>query len=223
MKVREVMSSPPVVIGRSSSLRTAVETMIERGVSGLPVVDAHERLVGIVTEGDVIGREVHRGQRRGALHVVADALSGREPRWTFPGSATVGDVMTSSPVTASPREEVHIAARRMIERRVKRLPVVDDYGAVVGVVSRRDVLELFNRTDEEIRADLIERYGSPRWSPEDADLEVEVDDGVVTINGSVLHPMDRAVVDAVAWSVPGVLAVDDRTTPREPDPRPSWQ
>ncbi len=218
MKVSEIMSSPPVTVSPQTSFKAALGLMLERGVSGLPVVQGDDQLVGIVTEADFVSKEAYGGTRRRALDVILDILGGGQSYWARKAEGlTVDEVMTHTPITASPDEDIRAAARRMVG--VKRLPVVDSEGRVVGVVSRHDVLELFRRPDAELRHDLVARYSNPAWSPETARFEVAVVDGVVTLTGSVAHPMDLVVMDSVAWSIPGVVGVHNKLAAREPDPR----
>lgn len=218
MRVQDIMSSPAITAGRFETFKEVVARMLDAGVSGLPIVDDEGRLVGILTEADLIAKEAFGNRRPRPLDVVAEVLGGRQWVWEEKGKARrVYEMMTPVPVRqATPHEDVRVAARRLLD--VKRMPVVDSEDKVVGVVTRRDVLKAFNRPDDDIRDEISARLASPRWAPETAVVGVGVEDGVVSLVGSVLHPMDRPVLDAVAWSVPGVVDVRDDLVSLEPDP-----
>jgi CBS domain-containing protein len=220
MHVREIMTTPVITAGRLELFKDAVTRMLDAGISGMPVTDDDGRLVGMVSEADLVAKEAYGNRRPRALDVVAEVLGGRRWVWEEKGKALrVGEVMTPMPLTvASPEDDVRSAARRLVD--VKRLPVVDQAGRVVGILTRRDVLRSFDRPDADIRDDVAARFESPRWAPETASVDVGVEAGIVTLRGSVLHPMDRPVMDAVAWSVPGVVDVRDELAAREPDPEP---
>lgn len=128
------------------------------------------------------------------------------------------DLMTSEFVCVRPEDTVHTAARTMLDFGVNHLPVLDE-GVLVGVVSRQDVLSVFRRPDEDIRADIERKLHDPLWSPEDVRVSVGVHDGVVSIAGSVRYESDGRVIEQMANAVLGVVAVDAEITAREPDPR----
>ena len=127
--------------------------------------------------------------------------------------------MTTDVVSSAPTEPVGIAVRRMIRHDVRTLPVVEN-GRLVGVLSRHDILRLFDRPDAEIRAQITELLASPLWVPEGHAVQAEVLDGVVILTGSVLHPTDQGVVCSLIRQLPGVIDVVDRLKWREPEPKP---
>ena len=218
MQVRDVMTTPVVTVSPETTFPDLVDRLLEHGISGLPVVDADNQLVGIVTEADLITKEAYGGERRRALAALADLVGGGHTRWAPKGQgATAAQVMTMPVHTARPSESVRAAARRMIEERVKRLPVVDD-GRVVGILSRTDLLRLLHRSDDELRDEVAKLLADPLWSPEGHAVEAAVDDGIVALTGTVRYPMDIAVMTSIVWQVPGVVDVQNRVTPREADP-----
>lgn len=219
MKVSDLMTTPVVTVTPEATFKVALERLLDTGVSSLPVVDADGRLVGIVTEADLVSKEAYGGRRRRPIEVLADLLAGGQTRWAVKARAlTVGQMMSRHVETAGPDEDVRAVARRMVEGRLKRVPVIDE-DRVVGILSRRDLLSLFHRPDEDIRATLVQRLADPLWAPEDAHTQVEVTDGVVTLTGSVRYPMDRPLTEALAWGVPGVVGVRNHLDARERDPR----
>ena len=217
MKASDVMTAPVVTVAPETPFKDVVITLIEHDVSGVPVVDATGRVVGVVTEADLVTKEAFSGRRR-FLAVLSDLLTG-EPWKHKAEGLTAGDVMTRMPVVAAPDDDVGRLARRMLQRGIKRLPVVKD-GALVGIVTRQDLLRAFDRSDDDIAHDIRARLASPLFTPEDQAVTFRVADGVVTLEGSVHYESDRAVVEGMVGSVPGVVAVDSALNYLLPDPRP---
>lgn len=220
MRVRDVMTTPAVTAVPDTPFPDLVDRLLANAVSGLPVVDGAGRPVGIVTEADLVSKEAYGHRRRRALGVLADLLRGRNPDWVAKGAGrTARDVMTAAVVVATPDEDLAAAARRMLEGGHKRLPVVDGEGRVVGIVSRHDVLRSFHRSDAEILADVDRLLGDARRVPETHAVSATVQAGVVSLEGTVQWPSDRALVEAVVARFPGVVAVDDAVEAREEEPR----
>jgi CBS-domain-containing membrane protein len=126
--------------------------------------------------------------------------------------------MTTPAITTSPTEDIRAAAQRMLDRRVKRLPVVEG-GQLVGIVSRRDLLSVFVRPDAEISTELAEKLGSASYAPEDHEVTVSVSGGVVTLDGWVRTDADLPVIEGLARRVPGVVDVIDRVASMSAVPR----
>ena len=220
MRVRDVMTTPAVTAGPDTPFPDLVDRLLANAISGLPVVDADGHLVGIVTEADLVSKEAYGHRRRRALGVLADLLRGRDPEWVGKGAGrTARDVMTSAVGVATPGEDLGAAARRMLEGGHKRLPVVDEDGRVVGIVSRHDVLRPFHRSDEEIAADVNRLLADVRRVPETHAVTASVAGGVATLRGTVQWPSDATLVEAVVARVPGVVAVDAHVPAREEEPR----
>ena len=220
MRVRDVMTTTVVTASPDTPFPELVDQLLHHGVSGLPVVDADHKLVGIVTEADLVPKEAYGGRRRRALEVVADFMAGGESRWAIKAKGQVAsELMTRDVVTVEPKEDLRAAARRIVETGVKRLPVVDADGRLVGIVSRTDLLRVLHRSDDDIRGDLERMLSDPLWAPDGLDLQITVADGVVTLAGTTRFPLDLPVVTSMAWRVPGVVEVCNEATGREPDPR----
>lgn len=221
MRVREVMTTPAITVEADTPFPDLVDRLLTSGITGVPVVDATGTLVGIVTDGDLVPKEAYGGHKRRLLELLADLVSGGETRWVVKARGrTAEHLMTRDVTTIGPDADLRTAARRMVEAGVKRLPVVDGAGDVVGIVSRRDLLRILHRGDDEIRAELEEALVDPRRAPENLDVAVAVEDGVVTFTGSALFPQDVAALTALTWRVPGVVDVRNRAEAREPDPSP---
>ena len=220
MRVSDVMTTEVVTVELTTPYKRLVELMLDRRITGLPVVDDAGRLLGLVTEADLVDKQAYGNPPEGLLGMVHQAVFGppsdvARRAWAL----TAGGLMTSAVHTARPDEEIAPVARRLVEGNVKRLPVVDENGVVVGIVSRRDLLAVFARPDGLIEAHLRRVLADVLTVPEDAEIDdLQVRDGVVWVRGWVHHPSDIAVVAAAVRSVPGVVAADIDLAAREPEP-----
>lgn len=145
--VADIMERDPVTVSPEDSVEALLRTLREHELPGVPVVDGDGRIVGIVTESDLVLVDEEEDLRL-PLHI--DLFGGTiflgrlkpfEDRVKKAIASTVADMMTADPITVGPDTDIHAAARMISERRHNRLPVVDDDGIVVGVVTRLDVLE----------------------------------------------------------------------------------
>jgi CBS-domain-containing membrane protein len=219
LRVRDVMSAPVITVREDAPLKQVITTLLDHSITAAPVVDAEGELVGIVTEADLLSRPAYGPGRSRPLQLVAQYFMGIDPQWPRKAEGlTAKDVMTHAVVTVSPRADVHDAARRMLEQGIKSIVVVDDSRKIVGIVARRDVLSSFAPPDEQVVVAVDRVLHDIRWVPESIDVEAKVAAGIVTLDGSVLHPSDRKVVDAAVRAVPGVVDVVDRLGAREPEP-----
>ncbi|MEU6753842.1 CBS domain-containing protein [Spirillospora sp. NPDC046719] len=198
MLVREAMTSPVVTIPRTATVRQAVRVLHEHDITALPVVDGNGRLVGIVSEMDLL---------RGAFEADPRAFSRPVATPAGPPPRLVEEVMTRDVETARPTTDVAELAATMMRTRHKSVPVLD--GAVLaGIVSRRDLIALLARGDARIRDDVLAAINE--YGPGGHAWEVSVRDGVVVLTG----PADEAarrVADVLARTVPGVTRVSVRT------------
>jgi CBS-domain-containing membrane protein len=221
MRVRDVMTTPAITVSPETPFPALVDRLLSHGVSGVPVIDTSGVIVGIVTEGDLVPKEAYGGHKRRLIQVLGDLVAGGETRWAAKAKGrTAANVMTRDVTTVGPDVELRVAARRLIEAGVKRMPVVDETGHVLGVVSRRDMLQVLHRSDDEIRHELEAALGDPRRAPEHLDVDVVVDDGVVTLTGTALFPQDVAVLTSMTWRLPGVVDVSNHVQSQAPDPKP---
>jgi predicted transcriptional regulator len=181
--------------------------MVRHRVSGLPVVDEGGKLIGILSEGDFIRREAGRDRPHGVS--LLDAVFG-EGELQPVGAETVAEIMTRSVVTITPEATVGEAARVMGRRSVKRLPVVDLDGELIGIVSRADVVGAFTKPDDviedEVREDLIRRLLV--LDPEM--VEVSVSDGVVTLEGELENRTEAHLLEELSRRIAGVVRVESR-------------
>jgi CBS-domain-containing membrane protein len=217
MKISDVMTTDVAVVNPATGFKEAVELLVKRNVSGLPVLDEAGSLVGVVTEADLMSKEAF-GEKLRPIEAVLGFVNG-DHHWSAKAAAlTVGDLMTATPVTAGPQEDVRTAARRMLDRGLKRLPVVED-GRLVGIVSRHDLLALYHRDDTDIAADIAARLASPLYAPEQNTVTATVSDGVVTLTGEVRWELEVPIVAGLAGHVPGVVAVVNQVSYAKPGPR----
>jgi len=204
--VRDVMSALPVSVSKTASFREIVAKLRECRVSAFPVLDADGKVIGIVSEADLLVKEamadepnVVWGLLAGIVHHSARAKA---------GGVTAADLMTSPAVTIGPGETVERAARLMYDRKVKRLPVVDQAGRPIGIISRTDVLAVFDRTDAEIREEILSQVITGRSEP--SWYSVIVKDGVVTLEGTPETVAIGRDLVRRARHVQGVVAVRAR-------------
>jgi CBS domain-containing protein len=195
MRAEDVMSGPAITVRPTTPVKAAIGLITSHGFTALPVVDTDNRLVGIVTEADLV---------RGRITPDARTLVWREdPGPAAAPPATVGEVMTSPAIGVRAGADLAEVAKVMLDAQIRSAPVVDGE-RLVGVVSRRDLLRTLARDDLAIVADVRHRLaqfgGHGRWV-------VSVADGVVTILDEFDSSEDRHVATVLAQSVPGVQAV----------------
>jgi CBS domain-containing protein len=204
--VKDVMSPHPISVTRDASFKELAARLFELGVSGFPVVDGDGKVIGVVSEADMLAKEALQDGYHGLRGMISAATHRTERRKA--GGVTAGDLMTCPAVTVGADDTVEHAAALMYDRGLKRLPVVDAAGKLVGIISRVDVLAVFDRLDEEIRDEIISqvipRLSEPSW------YSVIVKDGVVTVEGTPeTIPIGHEVLAQIRH-VQGVVAVRDR-------------
>lgn len=203
--VKDVMTTHVVAVRKQASFKEMAARLREHRVSAFPVLDDENKVIGVVSEADLLTKEALDLSSTGK---VASMLRHREQAKA--AGLTAEDLMTTPPVTVGPNEFVSSAARLMYTRRVKRLPVVDDDGRLIGIVSRADVLSVYARPDADIRHDIIDRVIIDTVLTDPARFTVTVKDGIVTVEGmpetaSVGHDMIEEI-----RHVEGVVTVRDR-------------
>lgn len=204
MKVRELMTTDVITVGRDFSLKEAARRMLDAGVSGLPVTDEEGAVIGIITEADFVAGEADRRtkHRAGLLRFLVN-------RHEIPsGERKVADVMTRQVVTVAPDVDHAEAARTMERENVKRLPVVDG-DRLVGLLARADMLRAFTRADQDI-IDEITNYvmTSVLWL-DPSKIQVESVDGNVSLGGRLENRSDVALLLELTKRLDGVASVSD--------------
>lgn len=208
MLVREVMTPRPLTVHPATQTKTALRLLDQHSVTSMPVVDGHSRIVGVVSEADLVREALPPDPR---AHMIPPA---EDPHPARPHM--VGEVMNRHPVTVHGDADLADAVELMTSTAVKSLPVVDGRGRVLGMVSRRDVVHLLARDDQRIEREVDELYREAG-----VDWLVRVDDGTVTVEG----PDDRssrAIATSLAATVAGVtdvrIAPPARTTGSQDGP-----
>ncbi|MFC3898370.1 HPP family protein [Lentzea rhizosphaerae] len=178
MRARDIMTSPVITVTAAVPLKGAAALMVSHGFTALPVVDGDKRLVGIVTEADLV-----RG------------------KYLEDGHAVVSDVMTTPAVSMDAAAPAEMLARVMIDDRRRCVPIVDG-SAVIGVVTRRDLVRVLARADTAVTAEVqrvLDLYGGGRkWT-------VTVNDGEAVIDAETTDEDTERILVALADAVPGVL------------------
>lgn len=205
MNVRELMTEEVLTVSPETSLKDVAAILAEHGISGLPVCDAERRVIGVVSEGDILFKaQGHRERHGGALAWLVDGS--RLQDTAKQDARTAGEAMTSPAITITPERPVAAAARIMLDRGVNRLPVVRD-GTLVGIVTRADLVRAFTRADEEIvaeiRDDVLRRA---LWLEPDS-VEITVQRGEVELAGEIEAKSDVEVLKKLVQRIPGVVSV----------------
>ena len=194
--VRDIMTTGVVTVRPDTPYRKVAAMFREHRVSGFPVTGDDGKVAGVVTETDLLalaaGRH-HRGHRAA-------------------GQATAGDLMSHPAVTVSPDDLVKTAAGLMHKHRLQRLPVVDRDGRLAGIVSRSDVLSVFQRSDEEIRREVTQDVIADGFFTDPARFTVTVHNGIVTLEGAPGSAVLGAGIAGQVEHLEGVVAVRDRFT-----------
>ena len=209
MKIEDVMTRAVRTVEPGTPLKRVAEILSELGVSGLPVVE-DGRVVGVVSEQDILVKErAENPARRGLLGLLLDGAAEVELKLH---ATTAGEAMTAPAITIAPGRPVAEAAARMIDERINRLPVVDDAGNLVGIVTRADLVRAFVRSDEEIRREIREEIiFRTLWIPPER-VSVTVEKGAVTLAGQVETKGDAELLPVFVQRVPGVVSVESRLT-----------
>ena len=208
MQVGETMTRLFVALKPVDSIHFAAERLARNHISGAPVVE-DDRVVGVISESDII-RATYPTEH-GIVTTFLDAianLANEATKYTLRG-LTVADAMSSPAITVSPETSIWEAAALTERHGIKRLPVVNEKGWLVGVVSRADLVRVMGRSDQALRADILETIAI---LGEDAigDVDVAIEDGVATIGGQTDRNSTRRLVLELARRTPGVVKVNDR-------------
>jgi CBS domain-containing protein len=199
--VSDVMTHTVTAVGREASFKEIVRTMQDWKVSALPVLEGEGRVVGVVSEADLLPKEEFRDSDPDRYTQLR-----RLPDLAKAGAVTAGELMTAPAITTHPNATLAQAARTMARARVKRLPVVNDLGMLEGIVSRADLLKVFLRDDEEIAEEVRREIVSHLFPTPASSVRTEVEEGVVKLCG---HVRDTSLVPVAARLVRAVEGVVD--------------
>ena len=214
--VADVMTRRVATVTEETGYKQIVETLTSNAVSAVPVVDAGRRVVGVVSEADLLhkvdiaGVEQHGWPlERKRVRIAREKANADFAR----------DLMSAPPITVAETDPVAVAARLMDTERVKRLPVVDSEGRLVGIVSRSDLLRPYLRTDEDLREEISQGVLLRTMWMDPREFTVTVDQGIVTIRGEVERSSTIPILVGIVRSVPGVVDVIERVSSRLDDDR----
>ena len=218
MKASDVMTSPVISIGPETPVLQAVSIMLQRRISGLPVIDKDRHLVGMVTEGDFLRRAETGTARRRPRWLEFLVGPGRlADEYTRSHARKVGEIMTTLPLTVTEDTPLEEVVTVMEKRQVKRLPVVRGE-EVVGIISRANLVHALARVardvepvaagDHAIRDRLVAELAKQPWAPV-ALIDVIVKDGIVELWGTITDERTRQAIVVAAENVPGVTCVND--------------
>ena len=217
MRARDVMVSPVITVKPSSSVREVAQTLLKERISAVPVVDDQGKLVGIISEGDLLHRAEAGTQRRHSWWLVG--LVGDESlasEYIKAHSRKVADVMTRKVVTAAPDSPLHQIAALLEKNSIKRVPIVEN-GQLVGIISRANLVQALASTrkgleipssDSEIRDKVLARLNGQPWANTTL-LNVTVNGGVVDLWGITRSETERKAIRVAAETTPGVRSVND--------------
>ncbi|MEU3764861.1 CBS domain-containing protein [Amycolatopsis keratiniphila] len=199
--VREVMTREVYSVRKGTPIADIAGILAGRGISAVPVVDDDRDVIGVVSEADLLLKHV-------------ESVSAPRPR--VPGirsksdARTAADVMSTPAITVEADLPVAEAARLMVGNRVKRLPVVDRYGKLTGIVSRADLVHAFVRTDAEIRDEVLRDISEQIRRPSRGEVRADVDNGIVTLRGEVERRSQAILLSALVRRITGVVDVVDQ-------------
>ncbi|MGW3208895.1 CBS domain-containing protein [Streptomyces sp. NPDC001135] len=218
-KVGSVMATDVVRASYGTPFKEVARLLAHHRISGLPVVDEDENVIGVISETDLMARQAeipdpYEPKRR--FRAMALTRDGRR-RAAKAAARTAGQLMTEPPVTVRAEDTIVEAARIMAQRRVERLPVVDEEDRLVGIVTRRDLLQVFLRPDTEIRDEVVEDVlVRALWLPPQS-VDVSVVEGVVTLAGRMERKSETEIAVCMTKQIDGVVAVVDNLTYRLDD------
>jgi len=207
------MTARVVAVRKDAAFKDIVALLTEHRVSAFPVLDDGEKVIGVVSEADLLSKEAliaAIGAQVGRLGRVAG--SPYHDEFAKAAAVTAADLMTKPPVVVTPDEPVTSAARLMYHARVKRLPVVGEKGQLVGIISRADALSVYNRPDEEIRQEIAKNVIMNEFLADPDSFTVTVSSGIVTLEGYPETMARGREIVSEAWHVEGVVSVRDRLT-----------
>jgi CBS domain-containing protein len=218
--VRELMHPGVVAAHEGAQFKEIVDALVRNRISAVPVIDADRRVVGVVTEADLMARLAGGRLVLPAGHL----LSAPGERRAKLRATTARELMTTPPVVTTPYTTVQEAAELCARSRVRRLPVVDEQGVLVGIVTRGDLLRVFLRPDRDIRDDVRRGVLDEAQLFNPNAIDVEVHEGTVTLRGRVGTRLVAEAVTRRAYDVSGVVAVDDSALRYDVDDRvlPTW-
>jgi CBS domain-containing protein len=204
MKIEQLMTREPIAVGAETPLRDVAGILSERRISGLPVIGERLEVLGVVSEGDIVAKEQGPAPDRGRL---LGRLRPDRARARKLAARTAGEAMSAPAITIEANRSVAEAAQLLAGNGIKRLPVVDENGTLVGIVTRADLVRAFARPDREIEQEIREDVVLRALWIEDPRLEIRVERGEVRLAGKLQNRSDAELLQRFAARVPGVVSV----------------
>jgi CBS domain-containing protein len=205
--VKDLMTTQVVTVGPATPFKDLVARLAEHRVSALPVVDDAGRVLGVVSEADLLLKEEFPDPDQ---DMPLFWTSRRRLEREKAAGSTARDLMSVALVSISPDATVVEAARRMHRANIKRLPVIGEGGRLVGIVSRSDLLKVFNRPDRSIRCEIMDDVIVGEFMMDPSRFFIHVDDGVVVLQGRVERRSLLPYLVRAVHGVEGVVRVEDR-------------
>ena len=218
MNAADIMTPDVITVRPDTPLEELIDLMLRNRISGLPVVDADDIIVGIVSEGDLLRRaETGTEKRRSQLLELVSSTASSAADYVRTHGRKAGEIMTASPVTVTPDTPIADIADILETRRIKRVPVAID-GKVVGIVTRANLLKALatrlhaepgpvSSDDRSIRIRLLDEFRQHRWASQVAQFDVTVRDGVVHLWGIARGEDHRRALVVAAENTLGVTSV----------------
>ncbi|MFJ5309748.1 CBS domain-containing protein [Streptomyces sp. NPDC088350] len=218
-KVGSVMTMEVVRATYGTSFKEVARLLGEHRISGLPVIDEDDKVVGVVSETDLMAHQAeapdpYEPKKRFRF---ADLTRSARRRAVKAAARTAGQLMTEPPVTVHAEDTIVEAARTMAQHRVERLPVLDEEQRLVGIVTRRDVLQVFLRPDKDIHDEVVEEVLVRALWQGPRSIDVSVVEGVVTLAGQMERKSETEIALSMTRQIDGVVAVVDELTYRLDD------
>ena len=213
-KVQDVMTHDVVTVGADTPYQEIINVLAKRDVSAVPVVDEFRRVLGVVSEADLLCKVEFAGED---AEPQMFEWGTRKAKRAKAHAGTAAELMTAPAVTVQPGSSLTAAARLLDGEQVKRLPVVDELGYLVGIVTRSDLLTVYLRPDHEIREAIVQDVLWHLLRIDPLEVEVDVLGGVVTLTGNVDRKSSAQIAARVVGTVPGVVRVVDKLTFRYDD------
>ncbi|MCP3463374.1 CBS domain-containing protein [Bradyrhizobium sp. CCGUVB23] len=218
MQARDVMVSPVITVDANATVRQVAQLLLAQRISAVPVVDADNRILGIVTEGDLLHRAEAGTERpyswwlrilTGDAQMATDYIKSHAIKIT--------DIMTRDVVTVTPETALHDIAMLLEENQIKRVLIVNQQGQLVGLVSRANLLQAIasarpkleiSLPDATIRKRFLEELKNQSWA-HTFNLNATVQNGVIDLWGFAPSAAERAAIRVAAEAIPGVVTVND--------------
>lgn len=225
MNAADIMTPRVITVSKDATIAEAIRLMLQNRISGLPVVDAADNLVGVVTEGDFLRRTEDQTEKRRSHWLEFILGPGRlADEYVHTHGRKVSEVMSQKPITAEENTPVDRIVTLMESKRVKRIPIVRG-NKIVGIVSRANLLHVLGRLattakptpkkDRDIRAKIMAELEKQLWAPM-AGMNIVVQNGEVELRGAIFDERQRQALKVMVENVPGVKAIHDHMVWIEP-------